>query len=222
MTELGRFNPLLVVGCFNAFISCINVRDRRVVIKQGLKQLAIVSASSLLRAFHSLSVTDPTSSVLADLHRRYDKVFPQTTSFMGLPFRATMTVMHTLVKEGSSPRRIQWDDYTLSSQEHVPFARYMVAVAQAEYQPVRRGKVPRWILRFALHSLSLDPPPPASVVADCLTIIATDLGCDIFDIMTLNERCVRTQLIGSYTASDLEPVHGRSRSQVLSLRRSKK
>ena len=55
-----------------------------------------------------------------------------------------------------------------------------------------RGKVPRWIIRFALHSLSLDPLPPTAVIVDCLSIVATDLGCDALVISASNERWVLT------------------------------
>ena len=56
------------------------------------------------------------------------------------------------------------------------------------YQQVRREKVPRWTLRFALDSLSMDPPPPPSVVANCLKIIAIDLDCNAPDTETAGEK----------------------------------
>ena len=68
----------------------------------------------------------------------------------------------------------------------------MAEGAWVEYQQAKHRKVPRWFLRFALHSLSLDPPPPASVVADCLSIIATDLDCDVSDPgFTTSDEAVR-------------------------------
>ena len=71
-------------------------------------------------------------------------------------------------------------------------AHNLARLARSEYQRTRRVKVPRLILRFALRSLSLNPPPPASVIADCLSIIAIDLGCDGLNAgnTTLDERCV--------------------------------
>ena len=56
---------------------------------------------------------------------------------------------------------------------------------------MEKKKIPRWILRFALFSLSLDPSPTTSVVAHCLTIVATDLDCDISTISDLNARYVQ-------------------------------
>jgi hypothetical protein len=79
----------------------------------------------------------------------------------------------------------------MTIQEHIPFVRRMLQAAQEGYQRTRRTKVSRWILRSALYFLSLGLVSPAPVMADCLVIIAIDLGCDVQDIETSDERCVR-------------------------------
>ena len=190
MTELTGMDPTLVADCFNVFVGCVSFSNGRLVVMQGLEQLSVVSAGCLFRTSRHLSVTDPTSSVLVDLRRRYDRVFPFDTDFRGLPFYHTITMIHALVHYRWS---LQQCDYRWSGQEHIPFAPDMVEVAQVEYRHMQRRKVPRWILRFALHSLSLDPPPPASVVADCLTIIAIDLDYDVSNVTTSGQRCVQTR-----------------------------
>ena len=193
MAELTGLDPSLVADCFNVFAGCVNIIDQKLVVMQGLERLATVSARCLFRTFRHLSVTDPTSSVLADLHRRYDEAFPFDTDFRGLPFYHTMMRIHGLAGKHWNHRNLVWDDYRPSSHEHIPFALHMVEAAQAEYHQMQgilrmqRKKVPRWILRFALHSLSLDSPP-TSVVADCLTIVAIDLDCDVSNITALEER----------------------------------
>ena len=192
MTTLAEFNPVIVVDCFNAFIGCINVSNDKVAIVHGSEQLATVSAMCFLRTFHRLSVTDPASGVLEDVRRRYCKTFPFTTDFWDLPLCYTMAKIHDLVNRTRIFRRIQPGDYVPFTQEHIPVARGMAEGAQIGYQQTEHRKVPRWTLRFALHSLSLDPLPPISVVADCLSIVAIDLGCDITDtgFTVLDERCV--------------------------------
>ena len=202
VTTLAGFDPTLVGDCLSIFISCVNVSHRKVAIIQGLEQLATVSAACFLRTFDHLSVVDPTSSVLEGLRQRYIRVFPLETDFRGLPFRYTMAKIHGLVTETRYHRLTQyyrytryhrltqWGEHRPSAQEHIPIARDMVEGAQVEYQNTQPRKVPRWILRFALHSLSLDPPPPTPVVANCLSIIAIDLGCDVSETELSHERCV--------------------------------
>ena len=196
MMTLGNFDPTLVSGCFDVFIDCIkvDVSNDKVVVMQGLEQLATVSATCFLRTFHHLSVMDPTSSVLEDVRQRYGRIFPSEIDFGGLPFYYTMTKLHSLANRHWDPRRVQWGGCRPSTQEWISFTRGVAEVAQVEHQRAQRGKVPRWILRFVLHSLSLSPLPPTSVVADCLSIIAIDLGCDISNtstgFTTLDERCV--------------------------------
>ena len=192
MTTLDEFKPTLVADCFNVFIGCINVSTCKMMIMQGLEELATVSATCFLRTFHHLSVVDPTSSVLEGVRQRYDAVFPFEADFRGLPFHYTMAKIHALANQHWwCPRYIQWGDYRPSAQEHIPVARDMVEAARVEYQKSKCKKVPRWILRFALHSLSLDPLPPMSVIGHCLSISTIDLGCDITYTGSLDERYVR-------------------------------
>ena len=190
MTVLPDFDPILVAGCFGVFIGSIDVSNREVMIIQGLEELALLSAMCFLRTFHHLSVMDPTSSVLEDVRRRHNRAFPSGTSFGGLPFYLATAKIYGLVNQTWG--RVQWDNYRPSTQEHIQITRDMAEAAWVGYQQSRHRKVPRWILRFALHSLSLDPPPPTPVIANCLSIIAVDLGCDVSNIgpLTLDERYV--------------------------------
>ena len=190
IAEFTNLDPTLVTECFNIFVGCVSVNNHRVVIIEGSEQLATLSIGCFFRAFNLLSVTNPTSSVLTDLRRHYDRVFPSQLDLVGLPFRSTLTVIHAMASPLGSPRHVQWRGHRPSDQEHVPLAQHMAEAAQAHQQTLR-GKVPRWILRFALDSLSLDPPPPPSVVANCLTVIAIDLGCSVPHTATLNDKYVQ-------------------------------
>ena len=194
ITTLVDFDPTLVIDCFNIFIGCIHISGSKVVITQGLEQLATVSVMCLLNTFQYLSIVDPTLGILEDVCKRYNGVLPFNPDFSGLPFYCTMVKIHTLVNRGWWHRHIWWDNYKPSTQKHILVAQDMVKGAQAGYQESQCRKVPRWILRFALHSLFPDPPPPTSVVVNCLLIIAIDLGCDGSNTgissLTSDERCV--------------------------------
>jgi hypothetical protein len=182
VTTLGNFDPILIFGCFDIFVDCIrvDVNNRKVAIMQGLEELAAASAMCFLRTFHHLSVMDPTSPVLEDIRQRYSKVFPFETGFSGsLPFYFTMTKIESLANRSWDPRHTKWEPWSPPTQEWISFARGIAEIVQAKYQQTPHRKAPRWTLRFTLHSLALQPLPPASVVADCLSIIAIDLGCDV-------------------------------------------
>ena len=195
MTSLADFDPSLVANCFNIFIGCVKVINRTVVITQGMEQLAAASVMGLLRTFSHLSVMDPIPGVLEDVRQHYHMIFPSEASFKGLPFYHTLGAIHRLLnpdKRHPQRAKIEWQDYKPSSRDHVIFAHALAKLAWSEYQKRERSeeKAPRWILRFALHSLSLDPPPSTSVVVNCLSIIAIDLGCDVSSTETtiLDER----------------------------------
>ena len=193
MPELTSFDPSLVTGCFNVFISCINIVDHTFVTVQGLEKLATLSASCFLHTLHHFFGTDPTLSTLVDLRRRYHRVFSSGwVDFRDAPFRYTMIAANILVNQQCKPPKEWrwWDDIRPSTEEHIQLVSHIVGVAQAGYQRTRSKKVPRWTLRFAFDSLSLDPPLPPLLVACCLKIIAVDLGCDILNIKVKDERYV--------------------------------
>jgi hypothetical protein len=134
---------------------------------------------------------DPTSSTLEDARLRYTRIFPPGTDFSCVPFYRTITVIHGLFKRCWWHHRVEWGEYEPPTEGFIPVAQAMVQLAQFEYRREPPSKVPRWFLRFTLHSLSRDPLPPASVVADPLSIIAIDLECDISNVIavtTLNQR----------------------------------
>ena len=190
MPELVHCRSALVVYCFNVFAGCLNISSSKVVVMQGMEQLATGSANGFFRIFHYLATVDPTSNILADLRRHYNGFFSSELDFTGLPFYPTMIKIHALAGRFGNPRDIQSPNRTLSTQKHISFARRMTEVAQEKYQQTQDGKVPRWVLRSALYFLSLAPLSPAAVVAESLVVVAIDLDCDVSNIVISDERYV--------------------------------
>ena len=183
MEKLDRPSPDLVADCFDVFVDCMNVIDNDVVVIQGLERLATASAMSFFRTISHLLAEDPESWVFKHILRRYPRNLPLETNFRGFPFYYTLGAIHRLFHSNEERERrpkIEWRDYKPSRREHTCFSCALVELAQWVSQENERranGKVPRWIIRFALHSLSLDPLPPTAVVVDCLSVVAIDLGC---------------------------------------------
>ena len=177
-----------VVHCFNIFAICIRVSRGRVVIKQGLEQLATSSADCTYRTFHRLTVTDPTSDVLEAMCQSYHAVLPDRVDFTGLQCRHTMTMVDALIRRDWGLRPIWHKDNRLSNQDHIQFAQDITDLAQVEYQ--QKQEVPKWILDFAFCSLSLVPLPPTSVIVDCLKVVAIDLGCDVLNSIASDDRYI--------------------------------
>ena len=191
MPELTQFDPALVTRCFDIFLSGIGVGARGVVISQGLEELVTISSRCFLRTLIHLAATDPTSSALADLRRRCDRELPLVIGSERLPFHYTMVAIDIVLNRYRRPHIPWggiWKDRRPPIQEHIPLARYMAEAAQVGFRQTQHKKAPRWILRFALYSLSLGPQIPAPIVADCLKIIAIDLDCDLPNTTTWDER----------------------------------
>jgi hypothetical protein len=209
-TMLPDFDPTLVVNCFNVLFGCVKTTNGSVVINRGSEKLATMSALCCLHTLSHLEATYPLSRFLDGIRQRYTRVFRSETNFDNLPFSHTLGAIHRVFYPTYAGRthylmgleqetlytwsvggvqRVRWENYTPSGDEHVIVACALARLAQ--FEKWRRGvKVPRWLLRFALHFLSQDPPPPTSVVVSCLSIIAIDLGCDVPKTMTSDNRYV--------------------------------
>ena len=201
MTILAEFNPALISACFNTLIGCVAVAGGKVVINQGSEELAEASALCCLRTLSRLAAADPTLSVLKDARKRYTRTFPSKVHFEGLLPDHSLGAIHDIFH--SSPPNIQWKSYKLLGDDQVALAHTLVQLARKHVsdatkntwgtllRPRRRVKVPRWILRFALHHISQAPPPPTSIIVDCLSVIAIDLGCAVSDTVITDERYVQ-------------------------------
>jgi len=196
---LPGFENVIIMDCLNLLISCVSVTDSDgVMVIRGSEVLAEMAATCLLRALSHTLVEHPASDILGDVYRRYKGVFSSVDNLQNLPFHHTITAIHSLVT-GHSPDHFDWDGVDPSTPESPSLVHNFVKIAwhRKKLDPEGHGKVPRWILHFSFHSLLWDPEPPASVVADCLSIAAIDLGCEISqsDVMKLDKRYVRvTQL----------------------------
>ena len=182
MTTPTYLNPALVSACFDILASCVSIIGGRAVITQGSEELAELSAPLCFRMLSRRAAEDPTLSGLKDVRKRYIRAFPPETNFEGLPAARSFGAIHNLFH--SSQQKIRWEDYQLFTEDQVVLSDRLAKFAAhslAKLAHSRAPSVPRWILRFALHHLSQDPLPPPSIVANCLSIIAIDLGCTVSD-----------------------------------------
>jgi len=181
-------DPALAAIYLDVLLSCIDVNGDRVSACPVLER-AVGAASTCL--LHMLSSVDPRSSVVGDTRKRYIEVIPRKANFeFEGPLCHTMIAIHALLIHSRERQSFEEMGYKPCPQEHALFVTTLVQVA---FNRRKHGKVPRWVLRFSLHSLLRSPEPPASVIADCLMIIAIDLGCNVSesDIRNLDKRYVR-------------------------------
>jgi len=209
-TTLPDFDPSLVVNCFNVLFGCVKTTNGIVVINQGSEELAKMSALCCLHTLSHLRASYPLSRFLDGIRQRYTRVFQSETNFDTLPFSHTLGVIHRVFYptnagrtsylgkieqetlytwSAGEVRRVRWENYAPSSDEHVVVASALARLSRFENWR-RKGKVPRWLLGFALHSLSKDPSLPTSVIVSCLSIIAIDLGCYVPGTVICDSRYV--------------------------------
>ena len=202
MATLANFDPALVSACFDILAGCVSIVGGKVIIPHGSEELAAVSALCCLRTLSHLITVDPASKAFKDTRRRYTETFPIETDFEGFQSYHRLCILHNIFHPSCKlvqPQvifrpRIQWKNYKPSSADHI----VLIQLSQFKYQRKQPRKVPRWILRFGLHLLSQDPLPSTSIVVDCLSIIATDLGRAVSNATTLDERYAHIRQVSTF------------------------
>ena len=181
-------DPTILINCFNVLAGCVTTIGTRAAVTRGSERLAEMAITCFLTLLSHFLVIVPESSVVEDVGERYRKTFGPSTSFRGLQSSSTMTVIHHLFYTGANGRTaVRWDDFRPSFPEHGSIMRSLLLIAWSEYRRRREcRKVPRWILRFVLRSLSQETLPPDDIIADSLLIVGIDLGYSISegDILT--------------------------------------
>ena len=182
----------IAVDCLNILISCVSVTDdNQVVALPRSEHLVETAARCLLGALSHSLITDPVPNVLEDMHQRSRKLLSPMADLRCLPSYPTISAIRNLVNKRDHPKGLEWKGIDPSTPENILLAHNLVKIAWSQYRGSEGSeKVPRWILRFSLPLLLRDPEPPVSVIADCLLIVAIDLGCDVpvGDVRNLDKR----------------------------------
>lgn len=190
--EFPYREPTQILDCFRILASCINVRACAADVAEELGQLVAAASRGFFSNFRHLSLIDHSPHRIEDLRQLYHMNFDSHPDMDSpdLPFRYTTITLHTLFNQDLGLRTVQWNYGTPSALEHVLLARRIAKAAQDGYKQSR--KLRRWTLRFAFYSLSLDPQPPAFVIANSLNIIMCDLGFDLWAATSVYDQYVHS------------------------------
>ena len=191
---LVNLNPTIVTDCFDILFGCVKVIEGKATVTQGMDELAAASALCCLHTLSHLKIVDPKSRVIRNTRERYQRIFQRQVNVNGPLHSPALGLIHGIFYNmhynALSGAHWPWGDYNPSNNEYAIFTRALAMIVQSKSRQSKNEKVPRWLLRFALHSLSPSPLPASSVAASCLSILAIDMGCDLQTTEIFDERFV--------------------------------
>lgn len=167
-------NLLLISNSFSILFGYIKVIKKD--IKHQPEPLVALSVMDSCISLSELSTIDPASPIFITIRQQYVRVFPTVADLQGSPYHHSVGAIHNMLYPHQDHSWLDWRSCEASESHCLPLAHALAKLASSKYQ--RQEKVPRWILRFVLHFLSLDPPPATSVITSCFLIIASELGCN--------------------------------------------
>ena len=83
---------------------------------------------------------------------------------------------------------MRWQDFSFTIPHHAWMGH--ILLYRAWDVTTKGGPLPDDVTQFVLHSLRLQPPPPAPIVADCLFIVGLALGIELHidDLLVVDKR----------------------------------
>lgn len=144
----------------------------------------------LVPGLSSTSLFSASSSAMNQT-RRCSRLSPASTRLWGpIPegdsdLESTLGIIDRIF---GRPDLIPWQDFSFTTSHHAWMSHILLYRAQ---HALKGGSVlPDDVREFVLHSLRLSPPPPTSIVTDCLFIIGLVLGIKLHpnDLLVTDKR----------------------------------
>jgi len=171
---------------YDTVLECFDRTSGRPVVIPRLRNKAYLSAKALLHlAIQRKCIGDePDKAVFRSISRRHSTMGSKhydEDSDLG----STLGIIDHVFGD---PETMHWQNFSFTIPHHAWMGHILLYRA---WDALRKGEpLPDDVKDFVLHSLRLEPPPPAPIVADCLLTVGLVLGIKlhIYDLFVADKR----------------------------------
>ena len=156
----------------DALFKCFDHSFEGATLKQSLRDHAYFTAKALIHVgIQRKCIGDESSEAVFDSILSWHPMMGPMDYKGDSDLEATLGIVYHIIR-GSRP--INWSKFSFTTPHHAWMGHILL---YRVWDVLRRGgPLPNYIKEFVLHSFRLDPPPPATIVADCLFIVGLVLG----------------------------------------------
>ena len=171
---------------YDVLLECFDRSSGYPTVKPGFRNMAYLSAKALVHmVIQRKCIGDgPEKTVLETISRRHRLMGPK--HYEGdSDLESTIGVIDRVLDDFEP---IHWQNFSFTIPHHAWMGHILLYRA---WDVLRKGEaLPDDIKEFVLYSFRLEPPPPASIVADCLLIIGLLLGIRLhaYDLLVADKR----------------------------------
>jgi len=183
ITAIARFIPEItwhddirvapLEQLYNTFLECFDRSSGRPVVKPASRDITYLSAKALLHIVIQRKCigSDSDVAILNSISSRYQTL--GSGNYKGdSDLESTLGIIDRIFGGDFEP--MYWQDLSFTVSHHAWMSHILLYRA---WDVIRQGEhLPDDVKEFVIHSLQLEPPPPASIVADCLLIVGFVLG----------------------------------------------
>jgi len=172
---------------YDTFLECFDRSSGRPIVKPVFRDMAYLSAKAFIHVvIQRKCIGDGSENVVFDsILRRHQMVgFGHYKEDSDL--ESALGIIDRVF--GDCESSMDWQNFSFTVPHHAWMGHTLLYCA---WDALRKGEpLPDNIREFILHSLRLDPPPPAPVVADCLFMIGLAFGIKLHveDLLVVDKR----------------------------------
>ena len=173
---------------YDTVLECFDHSSGHPVVIPKLRNKAYLSAKALLHlAIQRKCIGDePDRAAFESISRRHSIM--NSKHYEGdSDLESTLGIIDRVFLDGGF-KRMDWQGFSLTVPHHAWMGHILLYRA---WDVLGKGEpLPDDVKEFVLHSLRLEPPPPATIVADCLLIIGLVLGIKLHvdDLLVIDKR----------------------------------
>jgi len=182
---------------YDVLLECFDRSSRPPTVIPGFGEMAYLTAKALVHMISQrllLSGCELDKAVFESISERHQTMRLEDCEGDS-DLKSTLGVLDLVFRNWESPTIMDWQNFSFTIPHHTWMA--IILFPHADDILEKRGSLPGDIRGFILHSLRLDPLPPASVVANCLFMVGLVLGFDPPDngIYAIDQRRVEFAFI---------------------------
>jgi len=173
---------------YDTVVECIDRSSGSPVVIPQLENKVYLSAKAFLHvAIQRKCVGDRRDEAVLDYISRRHHIMGSEGLYRDSDLQSTLGIIDCVF---GYPRPMDWKNFSFTAAHHAWMGH--ILLYRAWDVVGKGGRLPEDIKGFTLHSLQLNPLPPAPIVADCLFIIGLviGIGLHIDDLLVVDKRWV--------------------------------
>jgi len=172
---------------YDTLLECFDRSSGRPIVKSAFRDVAYLSAKALLHMIiQRRCIGDGSEEVMFESILRQHQIMGFGHYKGDSDLESTLGIIDRIFSDFEAS--MDWQNFSFTVPHHAWMGHILLYCAWDTFR--RSRPLPNDVRDFIFHSLQLEPPPPAPIVADCLLMIGLVFGIKfhVDDLLVVDKR----------------------------------